>query len=155
MKAEAVEETMLAVHAALREKTDELSSDPGRYHKNSPSLAESWTATPEGKMRAVVGTDKFYAWYLLHGNAPPDGGAIVPTRAKAMKFRRRDTGAWVFAKSVRPLNPNNLHVTVPRPYSFRRDVLDYSIRHGAEHAINVLNGRESWRGVLKVRLTEL
>ena len=41
MKAEAVEETMLAVHAALREKTDELSSDPERYHKNSPSLEDS------------------------------------------------------------------------------------------------------------------
>ena len=150
---------MLAVHAALREKTDELSSDPGRYHKNSPSLAESWTATPEGKMRAVVSTDKFYAWYLLHGNPPngtgADAGYIVPTHSKFMKFRRRDTGAWVYAKRVKPLNPSNIHVTVPRPYSFRRDVLDRSIRHGAEHAINVLNGRESWRGVLKVRLTEL
>lgn len=153
---------MLAVHASLYEKTQELSSDPGRYHKNSPSLADSWTATQEGKLRAVVSTDKFYAWYLLHGNPPngegADAGYIVPDPDKGnkyMKFRRRDTGAWVYAKRVRPLNPNNIHVTVPRPYSFRRDVLDYSIRHGAEHAINVLNGRESWRGVLKVRLTEL
>jgi hypothetical protein len=159
MKAEAVQETMLAVHDALRAQTEALSSDPGRYHPNTPSLAESYKAVPEGTLRAVIGTDSFYGRYLMHGNPTngtgKDEGYIVPTMSKFMKFRRRDTGEWVYAKRVRPLNPNNIHVTVPRPYSFRRDVVDYAMRHGAEHALDVLNGRESWRGVLQVRLTEL
>ena len=155
MKEELVSKVSLAVHQEIVEKTHELSSDPGRTHPNVPSLANSWTMVPQGTLRAVIGTDKFYAWYLMHGNPPNVGEFIVPTEKKYMRFRRRDTGEIVYAKRVRPLNPNNIHVTVPRPYSFRRDVVEYAMEHGAEHALSVLEGKEAWRGVLQVRLTRL
>lgn len=164
MKEELVEKITLSVHQDLAVDRASLYSDPGRGYSdqhstklpNSPSLAESWNITTQGTLHARIATDKFYAWYLMHGNAPPGGGEITSTTpGKRMKFRRRDTGKIMYAKSVRPLNPNNIHVTVPRPYSFRRDVVEYAMEHGAEHALSVLEGKEAWRGVLQVRLTRL
>lgn len=154
IKQDLVRESMLAVRDVVARESP---TDPERLKPNIPPLNERWAGQMQNPLRASVSNDAFYAKYLLHGNKPdysPDG-MIHPLKAKFFRFRSRATGDIIYAKAVHPIDPNNIFRTVPRPYSFRRDVVEYAMEHGSEHAINVMGGKEAWRGVLAVRLTRL
>lgn len=153
IKQDLVRESMLAVRDIAQETSP---SDPDRLRPNIPPLKEQWAGQMQNPLRASVTNDAFYAKYLLRGNHANDpDGLIHPKGDKPFRFRRRDNGKIVFAWAVKPIDPDNIHRTVPRPYSFKRDVVEYAMEHGSEHAINVMGGREAWRGVLAVRLTRL
>jgi hypothetical protein len=153
IKQDLVRESMLAVRDVVARESP---ADPERLKPNIPPLNERWAGQMQNPLRASVSNDAFYAKYLLNGNHPNGAdGMIHPLRAKFFRFRSRATGDIIYAKAVHPIDPNNIFRTVPRPYSFRRDVVEYAMEHGSEHAINVMGGKEAWRGVLAVRLTRL
>jgi len=153
IRRQAVEGIALSVRAAAMDQTPE---DSGRLTPNNPSMKEKWRVEENGSLRAKVVNSASYAKYLLHGNHANDAdGYIHPKGDRPFRFRRRDTGQIVYAWKVRPIDPENISRTVPMPYSFRRDVIEHAMQHGSLHALDVMSGREEWRGVLRVRLTQL
>jgi len=155
IKTEAVKESMLSVHAWVRQLTMDLASDPMRKDPRTPPAWQQWTSNQDGTRATIVNPTEHLKW-LMHGNhANNPDGYIHPLGNKPFRFKRRDTGEWVRTWKVHPIDPNRIWRTVPIPYSFRRDVVEEAMWKGSEHAMNVLEGREDWRGVLQVRLTRL
>lgn len=153
MKEDLVHETTLAVRDIVKDKTPE---DPDRLKPNSPSMKERWEYELISPLRAKVTNSANYARWLLNGNRANDADGYIHAKGdKPFRFRRRDTGEIVYTWKVRPIDPNKIFRTVPMPYSFRRDVIEYAMDHGSMHALAVMSGREEWRGVLQVRLTRL
>lgn len=153
LRADAAIGISLSVRNAVRQENPE---DPWRINPHLPSMKEKWRVEEDGKFRARVVNDADYARYLLRGNhANNPDGLIHPRGDKPFRFRRRDTGEIVYSWGVKPIDPDHIFRTVPRPYSFRRDVIEYAMQHGSMHALEVMSGRESWRGVLAIRLTRL
>jgi len=153
IRRQAVEGISLSVRNAAREQTPD---DGGRLAPNVPNMKEKWRVDETGNLHAKVVNSAKYAQYLLHGNHSIESdGYIHPKGDHPFRFRRRDTGQIVYAWKVRPIDPENISRTVPMPYSFRRDVIEHAMRHGSLHALDVMSGREEWRGVLRVRLTQL
>ena len=153
IKRQAVEGISLSIRNAVREQTPE---DYGRTNPNVPNMRDKWTVEDIGKLHAKVVNRAKYGKYLTQGNhANAPDGYIHSTSGRPFRFRRRDTGEIVYTWKVRPIDPVNISRTVPMPYSFRRDVIEYAMQHGSLHALEVMGGREEWRGVLRVHLTQL
>lgn len=153
-----VKEMGLAVRKHAREETMDI-HDINRLSRERAPLYEQWRFNQKTPLRAVVSIKDPRIKWLTHGNSANSylvhkyGGVIMRKDGKPIRFRSRKTGEIVYAKWVRVIDPENIHRTVPYPYTFRTRIVQAAMDRGADHALQVMKGTAAWRGVLQVRST--